>query len=64
MYSPKIDETMIPRLYRLAKGLNVPMTTLVNDILKEVLSHYSIERKEDRVVIRPKPHELVAEDKS
>lgn len=40
------------------------MTTLVNDILKEVLSHYSIERKEDRVVIRPKPHELVAEDKS
>lgn len=53
---------MIPNLYRLAKGLNVHMTTLVNTILREVISHYSIERKVDKIVIRPKPHTLVAEN--
>ena len=37
MYSPKIDEGLIPTLYRLAKERNVPMTRLVNEILREVL---------------------------
>ena len=33
MYSPKIDEALIPQLYRLAKALNLPMTHLVNRLL-------------------------------
>ena len=37
MYSPKIDEELIPRLYRLRKLKKVPMTRLVNEILRSVL---------------------------
>ena len=33
MYSPKIDEALIPQLYRLAQALNLPMTHLVNRLL-------------------------------
>ena len=33
MYSPKIREELIPRLYRLARGLNMPMTRVVNALL-------------------------------
>lgn len=34
MYSPKIDAALIPRLYRLGKALNMPMTRLVNQLLE------------------------------
>lgn len=34
MYSPKIDETLIPYLYRVAKKKGVSQTKLVNEILK------------------------------
>jgi len=37
MYSPKIDEELIPRLYRLRKLKKMPMTRLVNGILRSVL---------------------------
>jgi hypothetical protein len=37
MYSPKIDEELIPRLYRLRKLKRVPMTRLVNGILEKAL---------------------------
>jgi hypothetical protein len=37
MYSPKIDEGLIPTLYRLAKEKKVPMTRLVNEILRNAL---------------------------
>jgi hypothetical protein len=33
MYSPKIDPALIPRLYRLAKAREMPMTHLVNQLL-------------------------------
>ncbi len=33
MYSPKICEDLIPRLYRLAKRFEMPMTRLVNALL-------------------------------
>ena len=36
MYSPKIDEELIPRLYRLRKLKKIPMTRLVNGILARV----------------------------
>jgi hypothetical protein len=44
MYSPKIDEELIPRLYRIAKSRGVPMTNLVNKILKRSLAY--MEKKE------------------
>ena len=37
MYSPKIDEELIPRLYRLRKLKKIPMTRLVNAILENAL---------------------------
>ena len=37
MYTPKIDEELIPRLYRLRKLRKMPMTRLVNGILRSVL---------------------------
>jgi len=37
MYSPKIDEGLIPALYRLAKERKVPMTRLVNEMLRSAL---------------------------
>lgn len=33
MYSPKIDEQVIPQLYYLAKARRMPMTVLVNEII-------------------------------
>lgn len=44
MYSPKIREELIPQLYRLAKGLHIPMTRLVNALLA-----HGIERIEQGV---------------
>ncbi len=37
MYSPAIDPGLIPVLYRLGKARGVPMTTLVNELLFDVL---------------------------
>lgn len=39
MYSPKIDEKLIPRLYRIARARGVPMTVLVNRILRRSLAY-------------------------
>jgi len=38
MYSPKIDEELIPRIYRLGRLKKTPMTLLVNEILQRGLS--------------------------
>lgn len=38
MYSPKISEDLIPKIYRLAKVKGTRMTTLVNIILEEALN--------------------------
>src|SRR6266545_3730974 len=37
MYSPKINEALIPRLYAEVKRRGVPMTTLVNHIVASML---------------------------
>lgn len=37
MYSPKIDDEVIPVLYRLSKALGKPMTKVVNGIIKKAL---------------------------
>jgi hypothetical protein len=46
MYSPKIDEELIPRLYRLRKLRKMPMTRLVNNILRSALP--ALEEEEGR----------------
>ncbi len=37
MYSPKIDEKLIPTLYLMAKEMQIPMTRLVNGIIRSAL---------------------------
>lgn len=46
MYSPKIDGELIPRLYRLRKLKKIPMTRLVNEILRSVLPALEEEERE------------------
>lgn len=41
MYSPKIDEALIPRIYRAAKAAKIPMTTWVNRAVEGALSQPS-----------------------
>lgn len=38
MYSPKISEELIPKLYRLAKSKGVKMTALVNEIIQKAIN--------------------------
>lgn len=38
MYSPKISEDLIPKIFKVAKAERIPMTTLVNRILEEALN--------------------------
>ena len=46
MYSPKIDEEIIPRIYRMGKLMKMPMTRLVNKILQRGLSDLEEEERE------------------
>jgi hypothetical protein len=41
VYSPKINEELIPTLYRIAQQQHVPMTQLVDDLLRESLARYA-----------------------
>jgi hypothetical protein len=43
MYSPKIREHLIPKIYRAAKKADVPMTVWINEAIEEALSN----RQED-----------------
>lgn len=47
MYSPKIDEDLIPPLYRLGKAVGKPMTQLVKEAVQEYLAKNGVheERK-------------------
>ena len=46
IYSPKIKEDLIPKLYRIAKKKGVPMTELVDGIIREALeTEYQADRK-------------------
>jgi len=38
MYSPKIKEELIPKIYQIAKAKGLRMTTLVNEILQKALN--------------------------
>ncbi len=43
MYSPKISEKLIPRLYRMARKKGIPMTKLVNEIIDAYLQQHKEE---------------------
>ncbi|MFZ6016348.1 MAG: hypothetical protein ACOYU0_01790 [Nitrospirota bacterium] len=45
MYSPKIKEELIPKIYQIAKAKGIRMTTLVNEVLRKALN--GMEGKED-----------------
>jgi hypothetical protein len=37
VYSPKIKGDLIPRIYKIAKKKGIPMTTLVDEVLRKAL---------------------------
>ena len=39
MYSPKIREDLIPKIYQAARKADVPMTVWVNEAIEEVLTN-------------------------
>ena len=47
MYSPKIKEDLIPRLYRFAKAQRRPMTRVVNQLLEVGLAKLEQETAHD-----------------
>jgi len=38
MYSPKVSEELVPVLYRLAKERRMPMTRLIDGIIRQALT--------------------------
>ena len=42
MYSPKISEDLIPQLYRMGKERKMPMTRLVNGIIRKALAENNL----------------------
>ena len=53
MYSPKIGEEFIPTLFQIASSKKMPMTKLVNRIIKEYLEK-DTRRKERHISDEPK----------
>lgn len=45
MYSPKIREELIPRLYRIGKESKKPMTVIVDEFLKMAIAEYEWRKK-------------------
>lgn len=45
MYSPRIDGELIPKLYCIAKAEHVPMTKLVNNLLKKATDNVKVAKK-------------------
>lgn len=55
MYSPKINEEFIPKLYKLARAEGRPMTKLVNEIIQKHIA--DIEKKENFKLVFGDPAE-------
>jgi len=51
MYSPKIREELIPKLYQLSRTRKVPMTKLVNKIVEEYLEKNIGKQDQKKAVI-------------
>ena len=46
MYSPKIKEDLIPKIYQKAKSPGIPMTSLVDKIIRDSLNDDKLKVKE------------------
>lgn len=63
MYSPKIDEKLIPKLYKIAKLKRQPMTKTVNEILTSELSKIKVNHQRiDSVVLKINPGKRFRDD--
>jgi len=45
MYSPKINESLVRRLYEIAKERKIYMTTLTNSLIADGLAQYDSDSK-------------------
>ena len=45
MYSPKIDEKLVPGLYQIAKARGIHMTSLINSIIADAIKNIKVEAK-------------------
>ena len=52
MYSPKISEELIPVLYHTAKQKCIPMTKLVNELIRSSLNYDDLSELPAMVVAR------------
>ena len=51
MYSPKISEALIPRIYRAAKEAKIPMTSWVNQVVERALPEPAVSPPESPMVL-------------
>jgi len=51
MYSPKISEALIPRIYRAAKEAKIPMTRWVNQVVERALPEAAPSQQEGQIVM-------------
>ena len=45
MYSPKIDEKLVPGLYQIAKARGIHMTSLINSIIADAIKDIKVEAR-------------------
>ena len=45
MYTPKLSEELVRKMYRIASAKGVPMTKLLNDIVAEAIGNVQVEVK-------------------
>lgn len=58
MYSPKIREDLVERLYRIAKEKRIPMTALVNGYVEKALSNERYESNTESHFVREQQSSL------
>lgn len=48
MYSPKIDEDLVKRLYKLKESKKIPLTEIVNEAVREYLLRHEVEASDQK----------------
>jgi len=61
MYSPKIHDDLIPRIYQVAKRAKIPMTRWVNQILERALADQEVST-DTRLRVNASPMEKCCHD--
>jgi hypothetical protein len=62
MYSPKIREDLVPKIYQVAKAKKIKMTTLVNRILEKALNGGDRFETRGSIHVDVNPHLMKEED--